>query len=122
MWTLLVPPTRARVFMPNAAKEYEAYKYKDLLLIATNKKYTYVEAQDYCKEKGYGLIPYNRKDLLEPTDPLCYQSKKGCWVSGRDKDFCAYIDPKGDGGPYARKCKEKQHAVYYTKWLKLKKK
>jgi hypothetical protein len=49
------------------------------------------------------------------SDRLCFQSGRGCWVAGQQGSYCAFIDPDGSGGSYARYCSEKHFAVCYAK-------
>ena len=54
--------------------------------------------------------------LAEPIYQLCYENRKGCWVGGKQGNNCAYIDPAGNGGPYARNCSEPHRVVCYAKY------
>ncbi|GLC45201.1 hypothetical protein PLESTB_000725500 [Pleodorina starrii] len=96
-----------------AAKPFIAYKYQNKYYIISTAKYTYDDAYDFCEAKDYKLIPYNNWDLLVPTTKLCYDTGKGCWVKGEQGNFCAYIDPAGNRGPFARSCDEKHFVVCY---------
>ncbi|KXZ53648.1 hypothetical protein GPECTOR_6g565 [Gonium pectorale] len=101
---------------PPKKKEYSAFAYKKKwLYLVSGDRYDYASAWDFCYSKGLSLIPYNDLKLREPTYQLCYKNKRGCWVGGKQANFCAYIDPAGNGGPYARLCNEKQYVVCYGK-------
>ncbi|GIM03773.1 hypothetical protein Vretimale_8449, partial [Volvox reticuliferus] len=98
---------------PPPTKKFLAYKYKQHYYLVSTSKYNYDDANDFCSSKGYKLIPYNDWQLLAPTTKLCYSNGKGCWVRGKQGTHCAYIDPNGNKGPFARPCKERHYVVCY---------
>ncbi|KXZ53649.1 hypothetical protein GPECTOR_6g566 [Gonium pectorale] len=104
--------------MSTGERDYEAWRYKkEYVYIKTVHKLTYEEAYDFCYGKGLALVPYNSKELRGPLTKICYDRKDECWVAGRaGVNFCSYIDPKGNGGPYAKQCSDKSYAVCYGKW------
>ncbi len=51
--------------------------------------------------------------VAAPTTKLCYDNGKGCWVKGEAGSYCAYIDPEGNKGPFARPCSEKHFVLCY---------
>ncbi|EFJ48592.1 hypothetical protein VOLCADRAFT_90720 [Volvox carteri f. nagariensis] len=113
---------------PGTEKEFQAYKTKKYIYLMSNRKYTYNDAAYFCLDKGYDLIPYDdktQKDAYrvvldhvpaDATNRLCYESGRGCWVGGQQGNYCAYVDPDGNGGSSStRYCDEEQYAVCFTK-------
>ncbi|EFJ40050.1 hypothetical protein VOLCADRAFT_100193 [Volvox carteri f. nagariensis] len=98
---------------PPPGKQFQAYKYKKYVYIFSVNSYTYSEAANFCYSRGYSLVPY--RDLLskDVTGALCFNSGLGCWVAGAQSGYCPFIDPSGNGGPYARNCEEKQRVLCF---------
>ncbi|KAG2496332.1 hypothetical protein HYH03_005562 [Edaphochlamys debaryana] len=107
------PPPRRQV-SPPPLKKYDAYSYKKkYVYIASTEKYSYEDAYNFCYSNGYGMVPYNDKILMGPSSELCFNSEKGCWVGGKQGNYCAFVDPKGNGGAYANDCKERHYVICY---------
>ncbi|KAG2437093.1 hypothetical protein HYH02_011351 [Chlamydomonas schloesseri] len=84
---------------------------KKLVYIQSDDKYTYDEGYNWCQSKGLFYISYDDRVKKAPLRPLCYTNGKGCWVGGRVQSVCAYIDPRGNGGPYPEPCSFKNYVV-----------
>jgi hypothetical protein len=54
-----------------------------------------------------------RRNRTGAVGVLCVTSGLGCWVEGRRDDYCAFIDPRGDGTATVRYCSEQQFALCY---------
>ncbi|EFJ48593.1 hypothetical protein VOLCADRAFT_90722 [Volvox carteri f. nagariensis] len=96
-------------------KEFQAYKLKKYIYIYSTKKYSFNEAETFCYAKGYTPVPYEKREHQEAVNAICYESGRGCWVGGQQGNYCAYVDPDGNGSAYARYCDEKQYVLCYGK-------
>ncbi|KAG2496333.1 hypothetical protein HYH03_005563 [Edaphochlamys debaryana] len=104
------PPRRSP---PPPKKEYDAYQSKKWVYLASTDKYSYDDAIKFCSIKGYSLIPFTSKLHGDASDFLCVENGRGCWMYGKQDEYCAWIDPKGKGGAYAHDCKKREYAVCY---------
>lgn len=87
--------------------------------MVSDKPYDYTEARRYCLSQGYAIVPYQDKIINEPVPTLCFGDAadgKGCWVGGRVGNTCAFVDPRGNGGPYQHDCNKKEYVVCYGRY------
>ncbi|PNH03598.1 hypothetical protein TSOC_010333 [Tetrabaena socialis] len=112
------PGIRRSMSPPMPRRDYIGYKYKNKVnwvYIISTERYNYEDAYQFCTDQGYYLVPYNDKILNEPTKAICYDTGKGCWLSGRQVNYCAYVDIRGNGGAYAHACDQKEYALCWGK-------
>ncbi|KAG2496334.1 hypothetical protein HYH03_005564 [Edaphochlamys debaryana] len=108
----LSPPPRRS---PPPKKEYDAYQTKNWVYIASTDKFNYNDAFNFCYSRGYRLIPYNSKEHSAAVAQLCFENGRGCWENGQQDDYCAWVDPEGDGEAYAHDCTKQEYAVCFAR-------